>query len=218
MVILIVDDHHVIHRGIESTVSRHMTGTHCLFAECGADALFKIAHEPQISLVITDLELIRGEWALGMVKEIREQKPGLGIIVHSKYEEKGILNQCLRAGASAYCSKRIAETDFVKCITNVMRAGRTVSSSEALINHQAEKVIEKAFLTPEEKFRLLSEREKEVAHLLYENYSRKRIADQLFIGTETVKTHTRKIYDKLGIDSRAKLQLFFEVNYELLLH
>lgn len=48
----------------------------------------------------------------------------------------------------------------------------------------------------------LSKRECEVLHLLAEGYSNQQIADQLFISLSTVKSHTSKIYGKLGVRNR----------------
>ena len=80
----------------------------------------------------------------------------------------------------------------------------------------AASIFKNSFLTPEEKFHQLTSREKEVAKAIYHKNSRKQIAESLFIGEATIKTHTRHIYKKLDIDSKAKLQLFFKMNPQLI--
>ena len=58
---------------------------------------------------------------------------------------------------------------------------------------------------PNEKFALLSPREKEVARLAASGYSNAQIADELFISVETVKRHMATIFEKLEIKSRIEL-------------
>jgi hypothetical protein len=54
--------------------------------------------------------------------------------------------------------------------------------------------------TPENRFLLLTDREKEVFRLVCQHKSYQQIADELFIGKSTVKTHMHNVYTKLGID------------------
>ena len=54
--------------------------------------------------------------------------------------------------------------------------------------------------TPENRFLLLTDREKEVFHLVCQHKSYKEIADKLFISKNTVKTHMHNAYVKLGLD------------------
>lgn len=213
---LIVEDHHVMNKGLEYVLKSAFDELKVYLATTIASANYLLASNGQINLVITDLELERGDWAIELIKSIRASRYPVKIVVYSKYEEKGLLNQSIKAGADAYLSKRAKEEEVVDCIKKVLAHGRTVSASEADIHEHAAKVMEISFLTPEEKFRNLTVREKEVAYLLCKNLSRKQIADRLSVGQETIKTHTRHIYEKLAIDSKAKLQLFFEVNDHLL--
>lgn len=50
----------------------------------------------------------------------------------------------------------------------------------------------------------LSAREKEVLDLLVEGYSYKMVAGQLFISMDTVRSHIKKIYDKLQVNSKSE--------------
>lgn len=51
-------------------------------------------------------------------------------------------------------------------------------------------------------FQKLSRREQEILGLLSKGFQYKEIADKLFLGTETVRTHIRRIYEKLHVNSR----------------
>ena len=213
---LIVEDHHIMNKGLEYVLKSAFRDIKISTATNINSAAYHLASHKDIELMITDLELEKGDWAIELIKAVRVSKNRVRIIVYSKYEEKGLLNQALKAGANAYLSKHATEQEVLDCIRQVMKQGRFISASEVKINDQIARVIETSFLTPEEKYRNLTEREKEVAHLLFKDFSRKEIADKLFLGQETIKTHSRHIYEKLEIDSKAKLQVFFKVNHHLL--
>lgn len=216
MDVLIVEDHHVVNVGLQAMLKSTFDPINILLAKDISAALYQMASNKNIQLVITDLELDKGDWAIDLIKSIRKQSDKIRIIVYSKFEEKGLLNQCIKAGADAYLSKKVEAQDLLNCVKSVMEKGRTISVTEQKIDQLADQVMKKSFLTPEEKFQELSEREREVALLIYQNLSRNKIADRLFVGAETVKTHTRHIYEKLAIDSKAKLQFFFEMNPHLI--
>ena len=164
---------------------------------------------------MTDLEIHQGQWAVSLISQVRAKHTSVKIIVHSKFEEQGVLHQCLEAGADAYLSKSADERELIHCVREVIASGRYVTESERRIKDRNRRVVQKVFTTPEEKLHALTHREKEVCLLLYQGQSRKKMADQLFLSEETVKSHTRSLYRKLQIDSRAKLQLFLEVNRHL---
>jgi DNA-binding CsgD family transcriptional regulator len=58
-----------------------------------------------------------------------------------------------------------------------------------------------------QRWQLLTAREREVIHLVLQDYSNGEIAAQLFISVETVKTHVRNVLRKFGIRTRGELRL-----------
>lgn len=60
-------------------------------------------------------------------------------------------------------------------------------------------------LKPNMQLEKLSEREKEILYVLLRGCSYKEIGDRLFISVNTVKTHTKNIYSKLGLKNRIEL-------------
>ena len=213
--ILIVEDHYAVSRGLKTILSECFPMLVCYDASTTEDALYTLADHPEIQLLLTDLEIHNGQWAVSLISEVRAQHASVKIIVHSKFEEQGVLHQCLEAGANAYLSKSADELELTSCVREVIASGRYVTESERRIKDRNRRVVQKVFTTPEEKLHALTDREKEVCFLLYHGQSRKNMADQLFLSEETIKSHTKSLYRKLQIDSRAKLQLFLEVNRHL---
>jgi DNA-binding CsgD family transcriptional regulator len=63
--------------------------------------------------------------------------------------------------------------------------------------------------TPNVKYNLLTTREKEVLNLIIENYTTDSIAKELSITFETAKSHRKKIYQKLEVNSLVDLMNFY---------
>ena len=66
--------------------------------------------------MLTDLEIHNGQWAVSLISQVRAQHASVKIIVHSKFEEQGVLHQSLEAGANAYLSKSAYELEFTRFV------------------------------------------------------------------------------------------------------
>ena len=168
MHILLVEDYPSVYHGLRALLTSFLDD--CTFSNSKTidETMYQVMATPDISLMITDLELDKGDWAVQMIARIKEVRPALKIIVLSKHEESTFMNQCLNSGASAYLSKRINDEDFKACVLNVIEKGRTVSTTEKKIKQKASAIFKSSFLTPEEKFNRLTAREKEIVPFLYQ--------------------------------------------------
>lgn len=216
MQVLLVEDHVMINKGLACLLISHFEPVEIIYAKDNHSALYQLEKQPNTELIITDLELNRGDWAINLIKQAISKFPAIKIIVHTKHEDKVILDNALKAGALAYLSKKESEESLIECIKNVLEKGRTVSQSETRINQRAASIFKNSFLSPEEKFHQLTAREKEVALAIYHKENRKQTAKRLFIEESTLKTHTHHIYQKLRIDSKAGLCFFFKMNPQLI--
>jgi DNA-binding NarL/FixJ family response regulator len=128
-------------------------------------------------------------------------------IIHQKMPETKVLAltnglgggtsvmETLRAGASGYLLKDTPASELYKAI-KVVAQGQTYLPSQ--ISRSLVEEIQTPVSEP------LTEREKDVLRLLVQGHSNKEIARHLHIAEETVKTHIKRIYGKLGVQSRAQ--------------
>jgi DNA-binding NarL/FixJ family response regulator len=147
------------------------------------------AHRPQVALLNygslrTPLE----------VRELTASQPGTRLIVLANRPTPPECNQMLAFGATACLSKETQARDVLSAIHLASRGlqvlRRTASAADA---------------PPPSGPELLTPREAAVLELLQGGRSNGEIAAQLHIGTETVRTHARSIYRKLGVRSRREL-------------
>lgn len=146
---------------------------------------------PDVLLLDVELPGISGIEALPKIKKII---PETYILILTVYEEESQIFKALGNGASGYLTKNTPHEKIISAIQEVMEGGGPMSA------HIARMVIS-SFKRNEES--PLTRRETEILEQIATGKSRKRIAEELFIDLETVKSHIKNIYHKLDVHSKA---------------
>lgn len=155
------------------------------------DAMKKIADdEPHVLLLDIELPGISGIDALPKLKKLL---PNTYILILTVYEQSNHIFRALGTGASGYLTKNSSPEKIVAAIHEVMEGGGPMSA------HIARMVIssfQRSDASP------LTRRETEILEHIAAGKSRKKIAEELFIDLETVKSHIKNIYQKLDVHSK----------------
>ena len=188
----IIEDDETIREGyaylIGNTPGYKVTGAYPSFE----DAAKKIAHDnPDVLLLDVELPGISGIDALPKLKKLL---PETYILILTVYEQEELIFRALGSGASGYLTKNTPHEKIISAIHEVMEGGGPMSA------HIARMVIS-SFKRNEET--PLTRRETEILEHISTGKSRKRIAQELFIDLETVKSHIKNIYHKLNVHSKA---------------
>jgi DNA-binding NarL/FixJ family response regulator len=132
------------------------------------------------------------------VHELHERHPGTRIVVLANRPTAAECNQMLSFGATACISKETQGRDIINAIHLASRGMHVLprSAGSGMVERNG-----MARPGPD----LLTSREANVLELLQEGRTNAEIAHELSIGIETVRTHARNIYRKLGISSRRDL-------------
>jgi DNA-binding NarL/FixJ family response regulator len=133
----------------------------------------------------------------GQVYQLHQEHPGVRIVVLANRPTAAECNQMLSLGATACLSKETEGRDIVNAIHLASRGMHVLPRSAAPAGGAARIALEGGDL--------LTPREAEVLEMLQDGASNAQIANELSIGMETVRTHARNIYRKLGIGSRRDL-------------
>ena len=173
-----------------------------------------IAEDPNLELVARDVPMPEIEAAVakqepavvllnfgtlpapGEVQRLHEAHPGTRIVVLGNRPTSGDCDQLLSVGATACLSKDTEARDIINAIHLASRGMHVLPRSAAAGGGLERLGAQGAELTP---------REAEVLELLQDGSTNAEIAERLSIGIETVRTHARNIYHKLGIGSRREL-------------
>jgi DNA-binding NarL/FixJ family response regulator len=134
--------------------------------------------------------------APGDVYDLHQAFPATRIVVLANRPTAAECNQMLSFGATACLSKETEARDIINAIHLASRGMHVLPRSAAAGSGSTLDIIGAELLTP---------REAEVLEQLHDGATNAQIAQRLSIGIETVRTHARNIYRKLGIASRRDL-------------
>jgi DNA-binding NarL/FixJ family response regulator len=155
------------------------------------------ALKPDVALVDINLPGMNG---IECVAQLKKVLPKLQVLMLTKYEESDLIFNSLRAGASGYLLKKMANVELISAIEQVHAGGSPMTMQIA------RKVVEhfNQLKPPATELQKLSPREHEVLALLAKGFLYKEISDQLGISQHTFRTHQRAIYEKLHVHSRTE--------------
>ena len=197
--VLIVDDHPPLRAGVramlEKTPDIHVVG------EAGnGDEAEKLLDELRPNIILLDLKMPDFSPS-AFEKWARENYPETITLVLTAHDRDAYLANMMDAGAVGYLDKEIGAERLIKAI-------RSVASGENLYDEQQKKRALKWHGEVEKKWNGLSERERQILRLLANGASNKEISSRLSISKSTVEKHLERIYQKLGVPSRAKAFLW----------
>lgn len=155
-------------------------------------------------VVLMDIRLPRMS-GVECVRKLKEVHPEIQVLMLTVFEDDELVFDSLAAGATGYLLKRTPPGEILDAIAEVHRGGSPMSS------YIARKVVQ-SFQRPRSgaAHRLpLSEREEEILQQLAKGYRYKEIAESLSISMDTVRTHLRRIYEKLHVHSRTEAVVKF---------
>lgn len=156
---------------------------------------------PAVALVDINLP---GRNGIECIARLKELCPQLVCLILTMYEEDQLIFDALRAGACGYLLKRTPPAEIADAIQVARDGGSPMSP------HIARQVVRFFHrTTPPKSDQELTSREQQVLDLLIEGKLYKEIAHGLGVSIDTVRTHVRKVYDKLHIHSRTEIILRF---------
>jgi two-component system nitrate/nitrite response regulator NarL len=189
--VLIVDDHPVVRKGLQSCLSSKDNLKIVGEASDGNDAV-----RMDISMPNMD--------GLAVTETLRKQSPGVKVLVLSMEGKRDAVLRIIKAGARGYVLKDAPPDELVRAI-------ETVQSGEAFFSGPVAQIALNQYVSEsddDQPLAKLSEREREVLALIAEGKSNKEIAMHLGIGVRTIETHRERIMRKLDIHSVAGLTKF----------
>lgn len=203
--VLIAEDHTIVRQGVARLLSDQVSIEVVGEAVNGLDAL-EMAAKLKPDIVVMDIAMPKMN-GIEASKKIRKMLPKTKIIILSMYSHEHYIHELLEAGVSGYLLKDSSGRDIVKAIHDAMKDKKFLSPSISKIVTESD-ISFRENKSREERYKLLSNREREVFQLIAEGYSTRAIADKLCVSISTIKTHRAKIMEKLVLKSPVKLGHF----------
>jgi DNA-binding NarL/FixJ family response regulator len=200
MRVAIADDHRLmldgIKRALETAPDIEVVGE-----AMSGDEMLALLPKVNPDVVILDLRMPNGD-GLDTLTRIRQDHPGMKVIILSMFEDSEHIDQALQRGADGYVVKSINPLDLPSTIRQVvegavhLRGVATVAGpGEGTSGEGAPRQSGGAVLT---------DRELTILKLVAEGLSNLDIANRLFVTEQTVKFHLSNIYRKLGVGNRTE--------------
>lgn len=200
--VLLVDDHQMVLDGLRAMLRPRGDEVEVVAATTDPAEARRLVVDlnPDVALIDVRMQSISG---LELCTELLRVAPNTKVVLLTVYDDEQYLFEGLRAGASGYITKQVVAEELLAHLRRVLAgdivvdptlAGRIALSAARL--HRGE-------FWPGASLGL-TQRESDVLELMVRGLANRAIAARLVLGEETIKTHVRAIYRKLGVSDRAQ--------------
>lgn len=190
--IVIIEDDETIRNGYAYLLDKQ-DGFKVVNCYASAESAIKKIDQDAADVFLLDISLA-GMSGIDALEDIKKRNPKSYIIMLTVYEDQDMIFKALSRGASGYLTKNTPTQKTIEAIKEVIKGGGPMSTNVARIVVGS---FQKNRNSP------LSKRELEILEQIANGKSGTRIASELFIDAETVKSHIKNIYLKLNVNSKA---------------
>ena len=198
--LVLVDDHEMVIEGLKAMLAAFKDRLQVVGQAVGADRAVAVVDELQPDIVLCDVRM-QGSSGLDLCQALRERDPARKVVMLSVYDDEQYLFQAMRVGASGYLLKSIGSDELVRQLEFVQRGETAIDPGMAARAVDTAARIQRDEFWPGARHGL-SQRESEILSYVVSGLSNRGIANKLVIADETVKSHLRSIYRKLGVSDR----------------
>jgi len=199
--ILVADDHEVVRKGLVKVLAETLQPIKIDEANTGQEAVSMVLKN-EYGLVVLDIKM-PGKSGLDVLKEIKQHKPKLPVLILSMHPEEQFAVRALRAGASGYLTKECAGDELVLAIRKALKGERYISDSIAQIlagdmDRDTERPLHE----------ILSDREYQVMLMIASGKPVGAIAKELCLSAKTISSYRTNILLKTGMKNNAEITHF----------
>ncbi len=198
--VLLVDDQQILAEGIKSVLETCSEIKVIGIALDGAQAVEKCASlKPDVVLMDIRMPNMNGMVA---TKRIKEADENIKIVVLTTFDDSDYILSAINNGASGYLLKDIGSSALIDAVKNAYagdtilpaKIAKKITDAAAMVSSDKELKLRKLFN--------LSEREAEIALMLYDGFTNRQIASALKLSDGTARNYISAIYLKFGVDGR----------------
>jgi DNA-binding NarL/FixJ family response regulator len=201
--ILVVDDHDLVRMGL-SRILDDIDGFSVVGAANSGEEAISLAKELSPDVLMMDVKM-PGMGGIEATKRIKLANNSIKIIAVTSCDDDLYPSKLMRAGASAYLTKRATPEEMIEAV-NVVVSGKTYMSSE--IAQQLALKSSAGVKGDDSPFAALSDRELQVAMMTVKGKKSNEMAEVLNVSTKTINSFRYRIFEKFDISNDVELVLF----------
>jgi two-component system nitrate/nitrite response regulator NarL len=199
--IIIAEDHQMLIDGVKSFFE-YDDRIKIIGTANNGEELVKLVALKQPKLVITDIRMPLKD-GIQATKEIKNRFPHIRVLAMTMFDQPDAIKQMIDAGATGYILKNSGIKMLSKAIDTVAK-GETFFDPNVAFNFMNDYIDDHVTIGKTDKV-VLSNREKEILHLIGNGKTSKEISEMLFIAKTTVDTHRKNMIRKLQLSNGNEL-------------
>ena len=198
--VVLAEDHHVVRTAFAALLAKE-PDIEVVGEVANTADLLQTVQDLRPDVLLLDAHMPGGK-VITAAKKLREQYPKVQILVLSAYERSEYIVGLVRAGAAGYVLKHDSSDMLVTAV-------RAVAQGEGWLSPRVADILVRSVRNYDERpAAKLTEREVEVLRLMARGHKNDEISEMLVITMQTVKNHVRRIFRKLGVETRVDAVLY----------
>ena len=196
--LLVADDHEIVRKGLVKVLAEILQPIKVDEAKTGQEALGKVL-KGEYDLVVLDIKM-PGKSGLDVLKEIKQHKPKLPVLILSMHPEEQFAIRAMRAGASGYLTKECAGDELVLAVRKALKG-------ERYINNTLAEILTSDLTSDSGKplHEILSDREYQVMLMIASGKPVGAIAKELRLSAKTISSYRTNILLKTRMKNNAEI-------------
>ena len=192
--VVIAEDHTLVSEGLRAMLSTSDEIEVVATVDAGEEVV-RLAEGGSIDVVLMDLKLSDETSGMEATRRIKQSAPETKVVVLSMFTDPGTVAEAVKAGADGYLSKGTSGDEVIRAIKKVMEGSSVLDPSvtEGVLGRLGR-----------ESPTALTDRELDVLQRLAHGRSTKEVAGEIAVSEETVKSHVKQIFKKLGVRDRTQ--------------
>lgn len=199
--VLICDDQAILADGIRSVLSSCEDLEVVGIAQDGFEAL-SLVEKNRPDVVLMDIRMPNMNGVIA-TQEIKRRYPEVKVLILTTFDDSDYILNAINYGASGYLLKDTSSSALIDAIKNAYagdtilpaKIAKRIADAAKLVSNDREIKIKRAFS--------LSDRETEIAFMLYEGFTNKQVAAALKLSDGTARNYISSIYEKMKADGRS---------------
>ena len=200
--VLIADDQTILAEGIRSVLETDPALEVVGIASDGFEAL-SMTTEKNPDVVLMDIRMPNMNGVVA-TKRIKTERPEVKVVVLTTFDDSDYILNAINNGANGYLLKDIGSTALIDAVKNAyegdtilpMKVAKRIADAARTVSSDREIRLKRAFR--------LSDREVEIALMVYEGFTNRQISSALHISEGTARNYISAIYEKLQCENRAE--------------
>jgi DNA-binding NarL/FixJ family response regulator len=202
--VLIVEDHFATTKGIRA-ILEEQSQLEVVGERSSLKEAIAFIEKNEVDIIVTDLHLGNNQTGIELTVKAKQLISDIKVVFHTYEERSSFIKDALRAGADAYTFKNDDEYEFVLALTQICKGKRYYSPRVADLLQDT--TTEEDEEIPVSAIKL-TEQEKKIMILIAKGKNNNYIAQKLNINANTLSSHRKNLYQKLGVSSDVFVSIY----------